>query len=90
MYKKILFLAAIIILNQCSLDTKTGLWTEKQVIEKKEENLEEVFKTQEIIEKEFNSNLKIKITSPYKQKPFINNLTNNTGYINFDSELNYL
>ncbi len=87
MYKKILFLAAIIILNQCSLDTKTGLWTEKQIIEKKKDNLEEVFKTQEIIEKEFNSNLKIKITSPYKQKPFINNLTNNSGYINFDSEL---
>tara|TARA_B100002051_G_scaffold225065_1_gene220290 strand:- start:3267 stop:4565 length:1299 start_codon:yes stop_codon:yes gene_type:complete len=85
-YKYILFLFTFIFLSQCSLDTKTGFWTKAQIKkEEKKESLKEVFKSKEVLEKEFNPNLKIKINSTYKQEPFINNLSNNSGYINFES-----
>ncbi len=84
MNKNILFIIVFIILSQCSLDNKTGFWTKEKIIEKNQ-NIEEIFKTKEILEKEFNPNLKIKLNSKYTKQPFINNLTNNTGYINFSS-----
>ncbi len=85
MNRNILLIIVFLFLNQCSLDTKTGIWNKTQIKEEKKENLEEIFKSAEILEKEFNPNLRIKINSSYTQKPFINNLSNNTGYINFES-----
>ncbi len=85
MYKYILLLVTFVFFNQCSLDTKTGFWTKTQKLEKEKESLEEIFKSEEVLEKEFNVNLKIKINSAYKKKPFINNLSNNSGYINYES-----
>ncbi len=85
MHKFILLSCVYIFLAQCSLDTKTGFWTKPQIIKEKEKNSEIIFKSNEILEKEFNPNLKIKIVSSYTKNPFINNLTNNTGNINFDS-----
>ena len=86
MHKFVLILKTFVFfLNQCSLDTKTGFWTKTQVIKDKQENIEEIFKSEEVLKKEFNPNLKLKIKSLYTKKPFINNLSNNTGYINFES-----
>jgi len=85
-YKNILFIFIFFLISQCSLDTKTGFWTKSQIIEEKKDNLEEIFKSDAILEKELNPNIKIKIQSPFNQNPFINNLTNNSGYINFDSD----
>ena len=85
MYKFILLLVVYFFLNQCSLDTKTGFWTKTETLEVKKENLEQIFKSKEVLEKEFNPNVKIRINSSYTKKPFINNLSNNTGYINFES-----
>ena len=85
MYKNILLIITFIFLTECSLDTKTGFWTKSQIQEEKKDDLKEIFKPAEILEKEFNKNLRIKINSSYTKKPFINNLSNNAGYINFDS-----
>ena len=85
MNKYFLFLILFIFLIQCSLDTKTGFWTKTKISKEKKENVEEIFKNEEVLKKEFNPNLKIKINSLYANKPFINNLTNNIGYINFES-----
>ena len=86
MYKNILLIIIFFLISQCSLDTKTGFWTKSQIIEEKKDNSEEIFKSDVILEKEFNPNIKIKIQSPFIQNPFINNLSNNSGYINFDSD----
>ena len=86
MYKYFLILLLFIILNQCSIDTKTGIWNKSKIEEEKKEDVKEIFQTETILTKEFNQNLKIRITSNYSQNPFINNLSNNTGYINFESE----
>ena len=85
MYKNILLIITFIFLTECSLDTKTGFWTKSEILEEKKDDLKEIFKPAEILEKEFNKNLRIKINSSYKKKPFINNLSNNSGYINFHS-----
>lgn len=85
MYKNILLIITFIFLIQCSLDTKTGFWTKSEILEEKKDDLKEIFKPAEILEKEFNKNLRIKINSSYTKKPFINNLSNNAGYINFHS-----
>ncbi len=85
MHKFFFLLFGIILLLQCSLDTKTGFWTKSQIIKENNENLEEIFKSKQVLEKEFNPNLKIKLNSRYVKNPFVNNLTNNSGYINFDS-----
>ena len=82
-FRKSLFIILLLLLNQFSLDTKTGLWTKSKIVEKNKDSFNEIFKSQEIFEKEFNPNLKIKINSSYTQNSFINNLTNNIGYINF-------
>ena len=85
MYKNILLIITFIFIAQCSLDTKTGFWTKSEITKEKKDDLKEIFKPAEILEKEFNKNLKIKINSSYAKKPFINNLSNNAGYINFNS-----
>ncbi len=88
MYKYILLILAFVLFNQCSLDTKTGIWTKTQISEDKEEKSKELFESEEVLEKEFNRNLRIRINSVYTKNPFINNLSNNAGYINFESDFN--
>ncbi len=85
MYKYILFFIAIFFLSHCSLDTKSGFWTKSEVQQEQKDDLEKIFKSANVLKNEFNPNLKIKIKTSYQQKPFVNNLSNNSGYINFES-----
>ena len=85
MYKYILFFIAIFFLSQCSLDTKSGFWTKSEVQQEQKDDLEKIFKSENVLKNEFNPNLKIKIKTSYQQNPFVNNLSNNSGYINFES-----
>ena len=85
MYKNILIVIVTLFISHCSLDTKTGFWTQSQIQQEVNDDLEKIFKSEKILENEFNPNLRIKINASYKQKPFVNNLTNNSGYINFES-----
>ena len=89
MNRKLLYFIIILILSHCSLDTKSGLWTKSEKIKKEEVPvLKEIFKKSEILEKEINTNITIRLKSNYKKKSFINNLTNNNGYLNFEGQLN--
>ena len=88
MNKILILLLFFLILSNCSLDTKTGFWSkseklksEKNIIEKK------VFQDSQIYEKEFNAKLKIKLKNNFKNKSFINNLSNNNGIVKFDGDL---
>ena len=90
MNKNIIHILLLTLISSCSLDSKTGFWSKTQKLEKEKiENVStKVFQKPEILEKEFNTNLKIKVKSTYTQKPFINNLSNNSGYINYESNFN--
>ncbi len=90
MYKYFTLIIILTFLNNCSLDTKTGLWTKKKIETDKKELKEEIFKSKQILDKEFNPNLKIRINTSYKKFPFINNLSNNAGYINFETDFKEL
>ena len=88
MNKKIILFIFFLLLNNCSLDTKSGLWTKSEIIKKEKiSETKEIFIKKEILEKEFNSNIKIKLNSKYKKNSFINNLTNNNGYLNFGGDV---
>ena len=85
------FFLVFLTFTNCSLDTKSGLWTKNQTI-KKEKNLKEkkvieLFKESKTLEKEFNSNVKIRLNSKSKNNSFVNNLDNNNGRVNYDGEL---
>ena len=85
MNKIVIYLIFFIIISNCSLDTKSGLWSEKKKINKdKEKIVRKIFDKSSALEKEFNSNIKIKLNDNFKKNSFINNLTNNNGYLDFN------
>ena len=88
MIKRVFLLVFFIFSTNCSLDTKTGLWSESEDI-KKENNpvIKEVFKDSEVLERNFNENIKINLKDEFKKNSFKNNLTNNNGYLNYYSNL---
>ena len=79
---KLLFVLLIII-QGCSIDTKTGLWNKTQ--ETKKNNNEQVLflsKNKEV--SEFNPFVKIKLNEKFITKIFHNNISNNIGMQNYD------
>ncbi len=77
----------LIFLNNCSLDTKSGIWTDKKKVILEENNISKIFVKEEPSKKEFNSNLTIKLSSKLVNNSFVNNLKNNNGRINYDGDL---
>ena len=82
-----LFLVFILISN-CSLDKKSGLWTESKKIETVNDLvINELFKNEEALNKEFNSNVKIQLKSNPTKNSFVNNLNNNNGRVSYNGSL---
>ena len=86
MNKKIIFfLFLIFTLSSCSLDTKTKLWNKKDNESKQTKVVvQDVFEKSEPKKNEFNKNITVYLKGNFKEKSFINNQTNNNGYLNFD------
>ena len=65
MIKKIFFILLVFILNSnCSFDTRSGIWTDNQKIEKtasKKDKIKILFKEDKINYKEFNQNYLINV-----------------------------
>ncbi len=88
MNKILNFFFIFLLISNCSLDTKTGLWSQSEIINSEKKTVEEkLFEDTKIYEKEFNPELKIKLKSDFKKNSFVNNLLNNNGIINFDGKL---
>tara|TARA_Y100000590_G_scaffold208216_1_gene235793 strand:- start:4342 stop:5646 length:1305 start_codon:yes stop_codon:yes gene_type:complete len=73
----------------CSLDKKTGIWseTEKKLIDSKLV-VQELFKDEKKFNEEFNTNIRIRFNSKLLNNSFSNNLINNTEIVNFNGNLN--
>ena len=86
---KISFLLILLIfLSNCSLDTKTGLWSKSEKLSSEGQNTEEkLFEDIKIYEKEFNPELKIRLKNKFSNNSFVNNLTNNNGIVKFEGNL---
>ena len=82
-----LFLVFILVSN-CSLDKKSGLWTESKKIETVNDLvINELFKNEEALNKEFNLNVKIQLKSNPTKNSFVNNLNNNNGRVSYNGSL---
>ena len=88
MNKVFKFIILFLFISNCSLDTKTGLWSQSENLSSDNERVDEkLFEDAKIYEKEFNTKLKIKLKNDYKKNSFVNNLSNNNGVIKFNSKL---
>ena len=86
----VLFLFILLITN-CSLDNKSGIWTKSEKIKvEKKLIISELFKKEESLSKEFNSNVKIQLKSYLSNNSFLNNLSNNNGRVNYNGNLKSL
>ena len=86
----VLFLIILLITN-CSLDNKSGIWTKSEKIKvEKKLIINELFKKEESLNKEFNSNVKIQLKSYLSNNSFLNNLSNNNGRVNYNGNLKNL
>ena len=88
MNKKFNLLLVFLFILNCSLDTKSGFWSQSEKIKSENNPSEEkLFANVEIYEKEFNSGLKIRLKENFKKNSFVNNLLNNNGIVDFNGEL---
>ncbi len=72
----------------CSLDTKSGIWSErKKISDTQIINIRELFKEAKPTKDELNRELKIILTSKPKKNSFIKNLSNSNGRVNFNGDL---
>ena len=86
----VLFLIILLITN-CSLDNKSGIWTKSEKIKVEKKLItSELFKKEESLSKEFNSNVKIQLKSHLSNNSFLNNLSNNNGRANYNGNLKSL
>ncbi len=85
MIKNIFIILSILILNSCSFDTKSGIWTkEKIALNDKENNqIKELFKKEILNENEFNPDLKLIIRNLSENKNKYNG--NNFGAFTVNS-----
>tara|TARA_B110000858_G_scaffold135381_1_gene153969 strand:+ start:206 stop:1507 length:1302 start_codon:yes stop_codon:yes gene_type:complete len=85
---RLLFLSFILLfLKACSFDTKSGIWTEKKNLVLENTKSTQIFAKKKILEKEFNSNLELKLESKITNNNTTKNLTNNSGRVNYDGVL---
>ena len=81
-------LLIFLLITNCSLDKKSGLWSENSKIDiEKDLIITELFEDEKIFSKEFNSNIKIKLKSSLTNNNFTNNLSNNNGRVNYNGSL---
>ena len=73
-------------LTSCSLNKNSKFWTSAKKI-KEDSNFKKILKKNEVLEKNFNSNLKIKIDGKPKDNLIDSYFRNNDGRINFDKSL---
>ncbi|MDB3886141.1 hypothetical protein N9308_03840, partial [Candidatus Pelagibacter sp.] len=76
-----------IFITSCSLNKNSKFWTKEKIIKEKKENYKEISKKEENLTNVLNPNLKISIYSKVINNSFFNNLDNNNGRINFNSDL---
>ena len=88
MNKIISFIIFFIIITSCSFNQNSKFWSASQNIpEEKDSNFKEIFVTEESLEKELNSNLKIKLNNKVNNDLTVRNYFNNDGRLDYDGEL---
>ena len=88
MNKKFYFFIIFLFITNCSLDTKSGIWSQsKDIVSENKNKKEKLFKKAEIYEEEFNTDLKIRLKGDLEKKNSNKNLLNNNGIVKFNGQL---
>ena len=88
MNKTITLLLIFLLTTNCSLNSKSKFWTnEKKIKVENNSKINEIFKKEEVLEKELNPNLKIKLSEKLIKNSFSNNFDNNNGRTNYNGSL---
>ena len=88
MTKFLKFFLLFVFITNCSLDTKSNIWTKnKKIVKEKQKTIKLLFKDEKPLDTEFNPNLKIRLSGKLINNSFINNFDNNNGRINFNGNL---
>ena len=78
----------LFLIKSCSLDQKSGIWTKPDKIENdKDFVIVELFKEEKKLDNELNSNVRIQLKSQLSKNKFSNDLSNNSGRVNYDGNL---
>ncbi len=78
----------IFLINACSLNKNSKFWTSSQNLVKEDKvEIKKVFTEETILEKEFNPNLKIKLSKKINKNLLFQNYFNNNGRLSYDGEL---
>ena len=85
MKNKIKFLFILVFVYSCSLDTKSGFWSKTEKINN--EKIKKLFVEKVVLEKEFNTDIKINIKQINSKNTFLNNTSNNNGNVNYSGSL---
>jgi len=82
------FFLLFVFITNCSLDTKSNIWTKnKKIVKEKQKIIKLLFKDEKPLDTEFNPQLKIKLSGKLINNSFINNFDNNNGRINYNGNL---
>ena len=88
MTKFLNFFLLFVFITNCSLDTKSNIWTKnKKIVKEKQKTIKLLFKDEKPLDTEFNPQLKIKLSGKLINHSFINNFDNNNGRINYNGNL---
>ena len=91
MSKTLRFLLFFLLISSCSLDNKSGIWTNSDKVKTDEDLIvEELFQEEKKLNKEFNTNVRIQLKAEFSKKSFTNKLNNNNGRINYKGNLKTL
>ena len=87
MIKYLFLLILVFLLNNCSFDTKSGIWTqEKKITKSIKKDVQKLFEKKNLNEDEFNKNLILKISIKYTNNYDAGN--NDIGIFDIDLKLN--
>ena len=88
---RIIYILFLIILSNCSLNQNSKFWTKSENIKAdanlKVKTVEEIFKKEEVLTKEFNKDVKIKLNNSISNPENSYQYLNNPGRVNFDGNL---
>ncbi len=88
MNKTIILVFIFLITTNCSFNSKSKFWTKEEKIKiDKNSKITEIFKKDQVFEKELNPNLEIKLSEKIIKNSFINNFDNNNGRTSFNGNL---
>ena len=76
-----------LILNNCSFNKNSKFWTTEKITKEIQTNKQKTLKDNNLLNLEFNPNLKISLYSKPINNSFLNDFDNNNGRTNYDGEL---